>query len=161
MARAWRRATVAKYAEARRSGREARFRLTVVPAYDYTCALTGYRCVTMAAGSIVDAAHIHPFHDGRNNDPRNGIALSKNAHWLFDQGLRSLSDDYRVIAAGSRFEEAGPDALMLRCLEGQRVRLPDNARDWPDTVHLAWHRRRHDLDTSRPLVRANRPPERR
>ena len=32
-------------------GREARFRLTVVPAYNYTCALTGYRCVTVEAGS--------------------------------------------------------------------------------------------------------------
>ena len=42
--------------EARQQGREARFRLTVVAAYNYTCALTGYRLTTIASGSIVDAA---------------------------------------------------------------------------------------------------------
>ena len=57
------------YEESRERGREARFRLTVVPAYNYTCALTGYRCVTVKAGSIVDAAHIHQFADSRNNHP--------------------------------------------------------------------------------------------
>ncbi len=65
--------------EARLAGREARFRVRVVTAYNYTCALTGYRLTTITAGSIVDAAHIHEFRDSRNNDPRNGIALSKNA----------------------------------------------------------------------------------
>jgi putative restriction endonuclease len=70
--------------EAQKKGREARFRLSVVAAYNYTCALTRYRLTTITAGSIVDAAHIHPFSSSRNNDPRNGLALCKNAHWLFD-----------------------------------------------------------------------------
>jgi predicted restriction endonuclease len=39
------------------------FRLTVIPACNYTCALTGYRLVTVTSGSIVDAAHIHQFAD--------------------------------------------------------------------------------------------------
>ena len=45
-----------KQAAAVQQGREARFRLTVIPAYNYTCALTGYRLVTITSGSIVDAA---------------------------------------------------------------------------------------------------------
>lgn len=75
------------YEVARERGREARFRLTVVPAYNYTCALSRYRLVTLDSGSIVEAAHIHQFADSRNNHPRNGIALCKNAHWMFDEGL--------------------------------------------------------------------------
>jgi putative restriction endonuclease len=75
-----------------RQGREARFRLNIVAAYNYTCALTRYRLTTIAGGSIVDAAHIHQFSDSRNNDPRNGLALCKNAHWLFDNGLWTLTD---------------------------------------------------------------------
>jgi putative restriction endonuclease len=67
--------------------REARFRRNVVAAYNYTCALTGYRLTTISAGCIVDAAHIHQFASSRNNDPRNGLALWKNAHWFFDTGL--------------------------------------------------------------------------
>lgn len=66
----------------------------MVTAYNYTCALTGYRLVTLTSGTIVDACHIHQFAHSRNNDPTNGIALCKNAHWLFDNGLWSLSDDY-------------------------------------------------------------------
>ena len=76
-----------------------------VAAYNYTCALTRYRLTTIAGGSIVDAAHIHQFSDSRNNDPRNGLALCKNAHWLFDNGLWTLTDDYKVIVAEGRFAE--------------------------------------------------------
>lgn len=131
---------VVRYESAHRLVREVRFRLTVVPAYDYTCALTGYRLVTAQAGSIVDAAHIHQFANSRNNDPRNGLALSKNAHWAFDQGLWSLTDDYRVILATTRFRETGPDAMLLSAFEGKRIGLPKEKSLWPDPRHLNWHR---------------------
>jgi putative restriction endonuclease len=131
---------VAVYESSHRLVREARFRLTVVPAYDYTCALTGYKLVTAQAGSIVDAAHIHPFANSRNNDPRNGLALSKNAHWAFDQGLWSLTDDYRVILAPTRFREMGPASMLLTAFEGKQIGLPKEKSLWPDPRHLSWHR---------------------
>ena len=128
--------------EARLAGREARFRVRVVSAYNFTCALTAYRLTTITAGSIVDAAHIHEFRDSRNNDPRNGIALSKNAHWTFDQGLWSISDDYRVIVAVGQFAEAGPNEVgLLASYHGKRLQLPEDRTLWPDQIHLAWHRR--------------------
>jgi putative restriction endonuclease len=128
--------------EARMAGREARFRMRVVAAYNYTCAFTAYRLTTITAGSIVDAAHVHEFRDSRNNDPRNGIALSKNAHWTFDQGLWSVSDDYRIIVAIGHFTEAGPNHLdMLESYHGKRLFLPEDNSLWPDPIHLAWHRR--------------------
>jgi putative restriction endonuclease len=126
--------------EARKAGREARFRVRVVTAYNYTCALTGYRLTTITAGSIVDAAHIHEFRDSRNNDARNGIALCKNAHWTFDKGLWAISDDYRVIVAIGHFAEDGPRAERLESYQSQRIRLPEDNRLWPDPTHLAWHR---------------------
>lgn len=132
---------VARYAVAHRIAREARFRVTVVPAYNYTCALTGYRLVTAIAGSIVDAAHIHQFANSRNNDPRNGIALSKNAHWTFDEGLWSVTDDFRIVLAKDRFSETGPDQLLLAKYEGKRIHLPKRKDLWPDQRHLEWHRR--------------------
>jgi putative restriction endonuclease len=121
-------------------GREARFRLTVIPGYNYTCALTGYRLVTIDSGSIVDAAHIHRFADSRNNDPRNGIALCKNAHWLFDMGLWTLGDDYKIHVASTKFSETGAEAFLLKNLEGQKILLPAEKKFWPDPIHLAWHR---------------------
>jgi putative restriction endonuclease len=134
--------------EARKQGRESRFRLEVVAAYQYTCALTGYRLTTISAGSIVDAAHIHQFADSRNNDPRNGLALSKNAHWLFDNGLWTLSDDYLVIVAVGRFAEDTRDQKPLLSYHGQRIQLPSNRALWPNPVHIAWHRR-HRFDGCR------------
>jgi putative restriction endonuclease len=127
--------------EAKQQGREARFRLNVVAAYNYTCALSGYRLTTITGASIVDAAHIHQFADSRNNDIRNGVALSKNAHWLFDNGLWTISDDYQVIVAVGRFTEGSPDNKSLGSYHGQKLRLPSDRAVWPNPVHLAWHRK--------------------
>jgi len=122
--------------------REARFRIRVASAYHFTCALTGYRLTTITAGSIVDAAHIHEFCGSRNNDPRNGIALSKNAHWTFDQGLWTIADDYRIIVAVGHFSEAGPNEdNLLASHHGKQLGLPEDKTLWPDPIHLAWHRK--------------------
>jgi putative restriction endonuclease len=126
--------------EALTQGREARFRLNIMAAYNYTCALTRYRLTTIAGGSIVDAAHIHQFSDSRNNDPRNGLALCKNAHWLFDHGLWTLTDDYKVIVAVGRFAEDGPDQKLLAAYHGRQIHLPAEVAAWPSPVHIAWHR---------------------
>ena len=131
--------------EAEQRGREARFRLKVVSLYNYTCALTGYRLMTISSGSIIDAAHIHQFSDSGNNDVRNGIALCKNAHWLFDEGLWTIADDYTVKVAGDRFAEDSPDQKPLIDYHGQRIRLPSNTSLFPDPTHLDWHRRERFL----------------
>jgi putative restriction endonuclease len=129
----------------RRKGRDVRFRLDVVAAYNYTCSLTGFRLTTITAGSIVDAAHIHQFSDSRNDDPRNGLALSKNAHWLFDNGLWSLDDDYRVIIAEGRFDEECPGQRPLASYSGEKIRLPQDERLWPAPANLSWHRGKFQL----------------
>lgn len=123
-------------------GRESRFRLNIVAAYNYTCALTGYRLLTVSSGSIIDAAHIHQFADSRNNDVRNGLALCKNAHWLFDNGLWTIADDYTVIVAKGSFAEDSPDQRSLTEYDGQKIRLPSDPLLHPNPVHLGWHRKR-------------------
>ena len=134
------------YEAARERGREARFRLTVVPAYNYTCALSRYRLVTVDSGRIVEAAHIHQFADSRNNHPRNGIALCKNAHWMFDEGLWSLDDEYRILVATRRFDESGAEALLLSLKANTEILLPADPNYWPDKTYLAWHRKHHGFE---------------
>ena len=125
-------------------GREARFRIDVVVlAYKHTCALTGYRLTTLEMESIVDAAHIHEFRDSRNNDPRNGLALSKNAHWMFDHGLWSIADDHRVLIHREKFIEDGVSGQRLADFDGRRIFLPSDPKYWPEYTHLEWHRWRH------------------
>ena len=115
----------------------------MVPAYNYTCALTGYRIITVDRGTIVDAAHIAPFRSSKNNDVRNGLSLCKNAHWLLDVGLWSLDDDYRVIVAEAAFDEDAPDQTPLKQMVGRRIRLPREDRHWPLIANLAAHRTLH------------------
>lgn len=124
------------------AGRSARFRIEVVAAYDYTCALTGHRLLTIDAGSIVDAAHIRAFSDSRNNDPRNGVALTKNMHWAFDEGLWTVDKEYRILVATSQFAESCPDGRLLSEYDGTTLRLPTDQARWPDPEYFAWHRRR-------------------
>ncbi|MCA9138649.1 MAG: HNH endonuclease [Planctomycetales bacterium] len=103
--------------------------------------MTGCRITTLDGGSIVDAAHIHQFADSRNNDPRNGLALSKNVHWLFDRGLWSIDDDYRVLVAAGEFAESCPDQTPLADYTGKKLRLPINEQLWPAPRHCRWHRK--------------------
>jgi putative restriction endonuclease len=65
----------AAYRAAREAGRNARFKNEVVSGYQFTCALTGYRLVTVEQAGIVEAAHIYQHARSRNNDPDNGLAL--------------------------------------------------------------------------------------
>lgn len=132
--------------KAQERAREAGFRLRVVPAYNYTCALTGYRLSTIpTSGSIIDAAHIHQFADSRNNDIRNGIALCKNAHWLFDNGLWTIAEDYTVKVALHAFSEDSPDQRPLSDYQGSAIRLPNDPALHPNQAYLAWHRKQKFL----------------
>lgn len=123
--------------------REARFAFNVLPAYDFTCALTGYRMVAEDGTTILDAAHIHSFSNGGPCCVRNGIALSKTAHWLFDRGFWSLSDDLHVLVKKNDFHETGGLGLLLKPKDGLTLEKLPHIGDRPDPTHLAWHRRKH------------------
>src|SRR6185369_8884301 len=93
-----------------------------------TCALTGYRCLTSDGATIVDAAHIEPWATNQNDDPTNGLALSKNAHWMFDEGLWSADDNLRIIVARGHFTENGPDAITLGGFAGRHLQFDPAAK---------------------------------
>jgi len=125
---------------ARRTGRDARFRIQVVTAYLFTCALTGYSLTTLSGSSIVDAAHIHERSDSKNDDPRNGLALCKNAHWMFDEGLWSVTDEFKVLVAEGKFTDWSPTGFSLRSCHGTSLFFQRGCTLRPDTKYLAWHR---------------------
>lgn len=128
-------------AAAKRKGRSARFAVRVCSEYRYTCALTGYRCVAGDGSTIVDAAHIEGWAATQNDEPENGLALSKNAHWLFDAGLWSADSDLRVIVNPQRFTEHGPEALRLGSLTGRHLQFDPAAKRRPSLECLRRHRR--------------------
>jgi len=126
--------------------RDAKFSVRVLPAYDYTCALTRYRMIALDGTTPLDAAHIHQFKRGGSNAPTNGIALCKTAHWLFDRGFWSIADDLTILVASHRFDEAGPDSYLLKRMAGTPLLRPAKAHQLPDPSALAWHRKRHGFE---------------
>jgi predicted restriction endonuclease len=58
----------------KRKGRSARFAVWVASEYRYTCALTGYRCITGEGSTIADAAQIEPWAEKQNDELTNGLA---------------------------------------------------------------------------------------
>ena len=123
--------------------RDAKFSVRVLPAYDFTCALTRYRMVAIDGSTPLDAAHIHQFKKGGECHPTNGLALSKTAHWLFDRGYWSLTDDYRILVAEKKFEEAGDAGHLLKPKAGTFIHLPANKLFYPDPARINWHREHH------------------
>lgn len=122
------------------TGRDARFRVTVVTQYRFTCVLTGYGLHTQQGHALVEAAHIHQFAKSKNNNIDNGLALSRDAHWMFDRGLWTISETNRINVADEIFEEWGPEAEWLKVRHNQKPIYKKEAQLRPAERHLSWHR---------------------
>lgn len=124
-------------------GRDARFRSAVLLNYRFTCALTGYSLNTDRE-NIVEAAHIHQHALSGNDDPRNGLALTPDAHWMFDRGLWTAEPrdgKFVVLVALDRFNESSRQHRSLRDCHEKPLFLPEGAKILPDSKHFEWHRR--------------------
>lgn len=120
-------------------GRDARFRITVVTQYRFTCALTGYGAHSAKGSTLVEAAHIHPFSQSRNDQPDNGLALSRDAHWMFDEHLWSVDENLRVVVAKEIFTEWGPEAYWLKRRHGQQLHFMEGVLLRPSRENMARH----------------------
>ena len=119
-----------------RKYRDVAFRRHVRAAYDNTCAITGLRLINGGGRPEVQAAHIWPVeHDGPDT-VRNGLALTGTAHWLFDRGLLTVDESYRVCVASKHL----PSGLESLINPGQTIRLPPHEHHWPHANFLRWHR---------------------
>jgi putative restriction endonuclease len=132
-------------AAAKRKGRCARFAVRVCSEYRYTCALTGYRCVTGEGATIVDAAHIEQWAITQNDEPTNGLALCKNAHWMFDNGIWSADDEMRIVVHTPSFTENGPESLRISTLAGRHLQFDPSSKLRPSLELLRRHRQYHGI----------------
>lgn len=132
--------------------RSPAFRRVVVQLYDYRCAATGLRLLLDSGEAMVEAAHIHPFSEAGDDDPRNGLALTPNMHWAMDRNLIAPGPDY-VWHVSKAIDTRIPDFQPLLALDGQAVLRPKDRRMWPKQDVLAWRfDRLRDRDwTANPL----------
>lgn len=126
-------------------GRDARFKVSVISGYHFTCALTGYRLIASKSTYVpLEAAHIHAHSHRGPDSPDNGLALTPTAHDLFDAGLWSIDDNLRIQVAKSDIAESilpGGSHFKLADLHDRPLSFAPQATLRPDRAHLAWHRR--------------------
>jgi putative restriction endonuclease len=116
--------------------RDRSFKRVVRTAYDNRCALIGLRLINGGGRPEVQAAHIMPVSKKGPDSVRNGLALSGTVHWLFDRGLLSIADDFRILIAKRQV----PDQV-LRLLNGDGMAIsPEKSSLRPHPHYLKFHR---------------------
>lgn len=136
-----------EYRANQKKGRDVRFRRQVLINYRFTCALTGYSLTTLRE-NMVEAAHIHQHSLSGNDDPCNGLALSPDAHWMFDRGLWTAipsSEGFIVLVAKNQFTESSPTGRTLMSHDQQPLIFPPCCVFMPNPRHFAWHRQHRFL----------------
>lgn len=117
--------------------RDPAFRRVVVQAYDYRCSATGVRVLLPDGAIMVEAAHLVPFSESRNDSPRNGIALTPNMHWALDKYLIAPTPDF-TWKVSQQLDDRVPDFNDLVRLSGKKLFLPADKTLWPDREGLEW-----------------------
>jgi putative restriction endonuclease len=117
--------------------RDRVFRQVVLRAYNDRCAVTGLRFINGGGRAEVDAAHIWPVQHNGPDIINNGIALSGTAHWMFDRGLISLSDDLEILISRQVNDLDSVRAFVNK--NGQAI-PPARPADRPHPHFLKWHR---------------------
>ena len=110
--------------------RNRNFRMMVLQAYGFRCAVTRVQL------KLVEAAHILPVCvPGSVDDVVNGIALSPTYHKAFDYGLIYLDHDHFMKINRAREEELSSLMLDGGLREFKfslgKVHLPSDPRQWP------------------------------
>lgn len=121
--------------------RDPAFRRVVTQVYDYRCAATGVRILLPTGEAMVEAAHIHPFSEAGDDDPRNGLALTPNMHWAMDKYLIAPGPDLCWHVSPS-LDNRIPDFNQLTSLAGRQLILPKEPRFFPKRESLAWRLQR-------------------
>lgn len=78
-----------------RAIRDRAFSKAVISAYQGRCAVTGL-AIKSGKKFEAQAAHIWSVADGGPDAVQNGLALSATAHWLFDNGIIYLKEDFSL-----------------------------------------------------------------
>ena len=112
------------------------FRSTILTSYESRCCITG-----LAIPTLLAASHIAPWAKNPNNrmNPRNGLCLNLLHHKAFDEGLITITPEFRLRLSPSLLTSRADDAYstLFERYNNQPVRLP--RRFLPDNVLLAWH----------------------
>ncbi len=114
------------------------FRQALMRAYQGRCAFTG-----VSFSEVLDAAHIIPWSQCSPElkmDPRNGILMLCCHHRLFDLGILTVDENYRIVFTNKNgYELTEADKMVVASLQGKPIALPGNPGLRPDKMLIRRH----------------------
>jgi putative restriction endonuclease len=116
--------------------RDRAFATVVRRAYNKTCAMTGLQLVNGGGRCEIEAAHIKAVEDSGPDSPRNGLALCRTVHWMFDRGILSLDDDGTILMARSLV----PEQVRRMLNPSGQILMPADRTCAPHKAFLRHHR---------------------
>jgi putative restriction endonuclease len=122
----------------RREPRDPQFRINVLRAYDFQCAICGFDLKLDARPIGLEAAHIRWRQADGPDTVSNGIALCALHHKMLDKGAVHVSDELRLFVAEAVHGSA-PHIDRLREKHGNRIHAPQRVEYAPDERHVTWH----------------------
>lgn len=127
-----------KFALSLRRRRDPEFKMKVLEAYVWRCAVCAFEATLAGRHVGVEAAHIQwHSHDGPDS-LQNGLALCSLHHHLFDRGAFTITSDRRVqvsvVATGS-----GMYQHIVSDFDGHDVLRPRTSYDDINESYREWH----------------------
>lgn len=119
--------------------REPGFSLLVRKSYQHRCAICRSKIQTEKGTSLVDGAHIIPWSQSYNDDPRNGLALCKTHHWMFDQYLLTIEPENYQIKVSNWLKQKGERVEDTLVWDGEDILVPNDKDYLPSVVALNDH----------------------
>ncbi len=107
---------------------QAAFRRDILKIYNNSCAITEIK-----QKEVLEAAHIQGYVNEESNNVQNGICLRVDIHKLFDNGLISINNDYRVVVSSML------KSTEYEKIDGKKIKLPNNKMHYPSANALENH----------------------
>lgn len=126
------------YRKAYSQVRDQGFSKAVRESYSYSCAVCRDKVVTPDGKALVEGAHIIPWHESNNDDPRNGLSLCRNHHWMFDHFMFTIREDFSI-KISKWLKKDDIRVKDLNQMKNSELLLPDDTNLLPAKEALLYH----------------------
>ena len=114
------------------------FRINVIRAYEYKCAVCGFDVKLGTMPLALEAAHIKWKSHGGPNKEVNGLALCILHHKLFDLGAFTLSKHLEILVSDDAHGTKGFKEWLMD-FHGQKINFPQRQSYYPELEFIGWH----------------------
>lgn len=121
-----------------KSIRDPEFRSKVITAYEHKCAVCGYNVQLANKDVGLEAAHIKWHQAGGPDTENNGLSLCSLHHKLFDRGVFTISEEYRILVS-QKVHGSGKLADYVLSYHSQPIREAQSRSFFPRHEYLKWH----------------------